>query len=445
MNAKLALGVGALLCWVGCSAEEVGPGDLELRSGSLAPATIEPVGVDDNCGAAMVGTCCLGDDPQLDVNGSTLVDFSQPDQGTALAGITSMAVATHDGEIVGVVVVAGDRLGVAELTNGGTELVPGSVRTTSSFMLSSDFAGIEQVADAEDALTFQLVHESAGSGEVEISQLQTDTSLGGIPGFFPSMTIDVREPAPGGGAPTSVDIAGPNTGPTGMAVFDGALHITSGHYGPLYRCEGDECLRIPLDIDSLCPNPDVCDEQSFEMVGTTAIPQHDRLYIEYGSGVVALESPLGEGSVAAGEPYSFFPGYSNRFLEYNQHCGMYSVYLGSQIRQFAFFDPATSCIPEDTATYGSLAQPLGSPACSAPDSCENQCGGASLDQSCYCDGLCEGYGDCCADKIDECGSSAPSCEGSCGGPVAGGLCWCDDGCEGFGDCCVDKAAQCDGP
>jgi hypothetical protein len=37
-----------------------------------------------------------------------------------------------------------------------------------------------------------------------------------------------------------------------------------------------------------------------------------------------------------------------------------------------------------------------------------------------------------------------SCEGACGGP-SGGNCWCDDLCEDFGDCCDDKATVCDPP
>ena len=36
---------------------------------------------------------------------------------------------------------------------------------------------------------------------------------------------------------------------------------------------------------------------------------------------------------------------------------------------------------------------------------------------------------------------AGSCAGSCGEQSADG-CWCDDGCETFGDCCADKAEQC---
>jgi hypothetical protein len=38
----------------------------------------------------------------------------------------------------------------------------------------------------------------------------------------------------------------------------------------------------------------------------------------------------------------------------------------------------------------------------AGDSCEGSCGSASADGSCYCDKLCESYGDCCDDFTAEC-------------------------------------------
>lgn len=42
-------------------------------------------------------------------------------------------------------------------------------------------------------------------------------------------------------------------------------------------------------------------------------------------------------------------------------------------------------------------------------------------------------------KADQSGS----CQGYCGGQSAG-KCWCDDLCESYGDCCDDKGAVCDG-
>jgi hypothetical protein len=35
--------------------------------------------------------------------------------------------------------------------------------------------------------------------------------------------------------------------------------------------------------------------------------------------------------------------------------------------------------------------------------CEGACGGQSADASCWCDDLCEGYGDCCSDRVQACG------------------------------------------
>jgi len=37
------------------------------------------------------------------------------------------------------------------------------------------------------------------------------------------------------------------------------------------------------------------------------------------------------------------------------------------------------------------------------DSCVDHCGNESADGSCWCDSLCEAYGDCCADKVNACG------------------------------------------
>lgn len=48
-------------------------------------------------------------------------------------------------------------------------------------------------------------------------------------------------------------------------------------------------------------------------------------------------------------------------------------------------------------------------------------------------------------KADAIGSCADSEGGDyCGGPTGEGNCWCDDLCESYGDCCGDKEAVCDG-
>jgi len=38
-----------------------------------------------------------------------------------------------------------------------------------------------------------------------------------------------------------------------------------------------------------------------------------------------------------------------------------------------------------------------------------------------------------------------TCEGACDGPALLGNCWCDDLCEAYGDCCEDKVEICDAP
>ena len=145
----------------------------------------------------------------------------------------------------------------------------------------------------------------------------------------------------------------------------------------------------------------------------------------------------------------------------------------------------------------------GSSAAASGKSCQNKCGGASDDQSCYCDDQCDKMGDCCTDYAAACGSvgkgdnpsnpagggsssggagnggsgssgssggssssggaaesggsgstsgaggtggsvasSGASCAGYCGGLSADGTCYCDVDCQQYGDCCADVATAC---
>ena len=125
--------------------------------------------------------------------------------------------------------------------------------------------------------------------------------------------------------------------------------------------------------------------------------------------------------------------------------------------------------------------------CQASDG-GDYCGGPSLEGNCWCDDLCDSYGDCCSDEPavcdpppepepelclhdDQCESGycdhsvclsncpegmfcpavcwgqcgepeppAPSCEGACGGQGDG--CWCDALCQEYGDCCGDYEEAC---
>jgi len=58
----------------------------------------------------------------------------------------------------------------------------------------------------------------------------------------------------------------------------------------------------------------------------------------------------------------------------------------------------------------------------------NSCGGPAQNGNCWCDDLCEGYGDCCSDYVTECLACEPS---SCGAEDCGHT---DDGCGGELDC-----------
>jgi len=107
--------------------------------------------------------------------------------------------------------------------------------------------------------------------------------------------------------------------------------------------------------------------------------------------------------------------------------------------------------------------------------CSGQCGGQAP-SGCWCDDLCEGFGDCCEAVCTDCSSlsfcPAPppptnppptnppptdppptdppptnpppvggACSGQCGGQATSG-CWCDNLCEGFGDCCEAVCTDC---
>lgn len=70
--------------------------------------------------------------------------------------------------------------------------------------------------------------------------------------------------------------------------------------------------------------------------------------------------------------------------------------------QICVDDPSDDCDPANGgADCGGVCIVAPPP---APDSCQDHCGGASGDKSCYCDDLCEQYGDCCADFAAQCPS-----------------------------------------
>ncbi|MBW1880177.1 MAG: hypothetical protein JRJ84_17595 [Deltaproteobacteria bacterium] len=86
--------------------------------------------------------------------------------------------------------------------------------------------------------------------------------------------------------------------------------------------------------------------------------------------------------------------------------------------------------------------------------CNGHCGGSVTVNAttCWCDDLCESYGDCCDDIDQYCNDDpaptgdAPTCEDHCGESTAVSgsdpACYCDSACESYGDCCDDKVAVC---
>lgn len=72
-------------------------------------------------------------------------------------------------------------------------------------------------------------------------------------------------------------------------------------------------------------------------------------------------------------------------------------------------DTCASVCPDFTGTGDTPPEDGGTPLPPEDDgtanaSCEGSCGGFA--GSCYCDDVCESYGDCCDDKLDVCGAAA---------------------------------------
>jgi hypothetical protein len=104
-----------------------------------------------------------------------------------------------------------------------------------------------------------------------------------------------------------------------------------------------------------------------------------------------------------------------------------------------FLSLLTSC---DTASPGPAARGTWLPSAKADgtsQSCVSSCGDQAP-AGCWCDDLCDGYGDCCPDKRSVCDGCQPTtCQaGQCGKA--------DDGCGGSLDCgpCAPPLPSCDG-
>jgi hypothetical protein len=88
--------------------------------------------------------------------------------------------------------------------------------------------------------------------------------------------------------------------------------------------------------------------------------------------------------------------------------------------------------------------------CQCHDPAGDFCGGIAAFQcpqlfQCVLDGDYPDAGGHCESVPPPPPPSTPSCVDACGGPGPGGACWCDDLCEGFGDCCDDYADACVAP
>ncbi len=133
------------------------------------------------------------------------------------------------------------------------------------------------------------------------------------------------------------------------------------------------------------------------------------------------------------------------------------------------------CPSGTTCSNGQCVSTTSIPSASYEGSCQNKCGGegvSSTSQPCWCDNLCEGYGDCCTGSQgyqSVCKGAAPSptpqptpqSSGGCANidpddgknycnkdnkPVLGSSppCYCDTICTGNKDCCSDYQQLCGG-
>lgn len=83
---------------------------------------------------------------------------------------------------------------------------------------------------------------------------------------------------------------------------------------------------------------------------------------------------------------------------------------------FAACDASTTPAPGPVAD-DAPRQRIGKSDWTPSGTCEDACGSKTLDGNCYCDDLCETYGDCCSDKATVC-DGVPECfVGGCSGQL----------------------------
>ena len=175
------------------------------------------------------------------------------------------------------------------------------------------------------------------------------------------------------------------------------------------------------------------------------------------------ETPEEEGGETSGEagesvedPASCEASCGSQSITGNCFCDAACVENNNCCDDFAEFCPDLIASEEGGETSGEGAESVEDPA-----SCEASCGGQSITGNCFCDDACVENNNCCDDFAEFCpdligseeggetseeeggGDPAPeSCEDSCGEQSNTGFCFCDDLCEGFGDCCDDFAEFC---
>lgn len=150
-------------------------------------------------------------------------------------------------------------------------------------------------------------------------------------------------------------------------------------------CASDEYCHFELtaicgwaDATGICqPKPEACTQIYSPVCGC-----NDQTY---GNSCMAANAGMGVATVGECEPQApFCGGFGNIQCPDGLEC---------------VDDPNDGCdVNNGGADCGGM--------CVEPapvvDSCADSCGGQSQSGSCYCDDVCEGYGDCCADIDDQC-------------------------------------------
>lgn len=223
------------------------------------------------------------------------------------------------------------------------------------------------------------------------------------------------------------DLCDVDLGCVSQAVQDGALCDDSNACTESDVCFSGDCVGTPV----LCSNDNPCMDAVCD-INTGCVDLPNAAFCDDGDPCTTGDTCSGGSCVGVNDPW----------------CGQGGC--GDGLCDAGLSETCSSC-PSDCGECGGG----GTGGCGSDPTftCAGVCGGSGL--GCYCDSVCEDYGDCCPDKVACCGGGGgggntcganpfDTCSGSCGVYDASSSCQCDDYCETAGDCCSDKSLCCGG-